>query len=39
MLTASALSALNEQLLAETDMHIRNAVLPEKMVSRGYADH
>ena len=40
MLTVWALSALNEQILAEIHMHIRgNAVFPEKMVSRGYADH
>lgn len=39
MLTVSALSGLNEQILEEIHMHVRgNAILPEKMVSRGYAD-
>lgn len=39
MLTVSALPGLNEQILEEIYMHVRgNAILPEKMVSRGYAD-
>lgn len=39
MLTVSALSGLNEQILEEIYMHVRgNAILPEKRVSRGYVD-
>lgn len=39
MLTVSALSGLNEQILEEIHMHVRgNAILPEKRVSRGYVD-
>lgn len=37
MFTVSALSGLNEQILEEMHMHVRgNAILPEKMVSRGW---
>lgn len=40
MLTVSALSGLNEQILEEIYMHIGgNAILPEIMVSRSYADN